>query len=358
MDDGTGMGMARWRWIIVPLLIGVASRLFSTALIVGVNAVRAVPAPDPFRIWDGGWYLRIAATGYHADPARYGPSGLPQHDYAFYPAWPAMLRAASEPFGSPSLVGALLANLLFLLAAVLMWRVFHDRIGPRSASLGVALVAFAPPAFVFSLPYTESLFLALAAASLLARRSAWRGPLGAAAMLTRVAGGALVVAAAVEAVLARGAERRAAVAAVIGGGAALVGWVLFVGAISGDPLAAATASSKWVHDGGVAQVLFAATHPTLRRAAWVVLYALVVAGAMLLWRRDRELAVYSLVALVLPMLPGGGLPSMPRYALVAFPAFAMLADRLGRRAGLVLLGAFIAGQVLFARWVVGGSIQP
>ncbi len=73
-------------------------------------------------------------------------------------------------------------------------------------------------------------------------------------------------------------------------------------------------------------------------------------GALLVLRRDRELGVYALVALALGLLPGGFIASMPRYSLVAFPAFAGLAQRLGRRAAQVLVVLFALAQWFFVSW--------
>ena len=61
-----------------------------------------------------------------------------------------------------------LATVLFLAGSVVAWRVMADRLGPRAATAGLALLAFSPAAYAFSLVYAESLFLLLAAASFLA----------------------------------------------------------------------------------------------------------------------------------------------------------------------------------------------
>jgi hypothetical protein len=349
-------GRGGWAWL--PLGIGVASRLVSIAIVGVVNLFARQPAENPFAVWDGWWYLGIARAGYHADPLRFNARGLGEHDFAFYPVWPALIALASAPTGRPDVLAVVLANLLFLAAAVLTWRVLADRFGGRSATLGLALLAFSPPAFVFSLAYGESLFLALASASFLLRRSLWRGAATAAAMLSRVTGLALVAAACVEVVVARGAERRAALAAVVGGVVAFGGWWLFVAWLTGDPLGYAKATPAFVADGGLGHVGRAFREPTLQQAAWLAFYATMLAGAVLAVRRDRELGIYALAVLALPMLPGGAIQSMPRYAMLAFPAFGALAAALGPRRGLVILGVFAAAQVVFAAWVIPRGVAP
>ena len=344
----------RWRWVLVPLAVAIASRVFSLA-VIGIQAARGDSLAQVFTKSDAGWYLGIAADGYHADPLRFSPGGGPQHDFAFYPAWPLLLRVLPGP---TEIAGAILANLLFLVAAVLVWRLFADRFGRRDATVGTALLAFAPAAYVFSLPYTESLFVLLAAASFLLHRSLWRGPVGAATVLTRVAGGAIAASALLEAILVRGRERRAAIAAVVGAGLGLLAWLGYVAILTGDPLGYAQGTPNWMANGGFAGVVQAFTKPTVERLTFLAAYGLVVVGAVLLVRRDRELAVYSLVAVALPMLPGGSLGSFPRYALVAFPAFAMLAGRLGPRWGWALVAGFAVLQAILAGWVFDGGFHP
>jgi hypothetical protein len=50
---------------------------------------------------------------------------------------------------------------------------------------------------------------------------------------------------------------------------------------------------------------------------------------------------------------------MPRYALAAFPAFAGIADRLGRRGTRALVVVFALGQWWFVSWAfTGPGAQP
>ncbi len=82
-----------------------------------------------------------------------------------------------------------LANLLFIAAAVLAWRLLAERFDPDLATGAVALFAFSPSACVFSLAYSEPLFLLLAAAYFLSRTHPLRcGLLAALAMAPASAG--------------------------------------------------------------------------------------------------------------------------------------------------------------------------
>ena len=77
-----------------------------------------------------------------------------------------------------------------------------------------------------------------------------------------------------------------------------------------------------------------------------------VAASLYLLRRDAELAVYSIAALGMSIV-GAPAPSMPRHALVAFPAFAAVGDRLGPRWTAVLTVAFAVMQIWFASAAFG-----
>ncbi len=344
---------ARWRWIALPAGIAIASRVFSVLLIAVADRLNAVPHPNPFVIWDARWYLSIAERGYHSTSIQATASGAGRLDIAFFPAWPSLIRLSTLGFLPDGVTSVVLANLLFILAAVLLWRMLADRLDPRVATGAIALLAFSPPAYVFSMAYSESLFLVIAALYFLSRASSlWRGPLAGLAILTRIAGAALVVSAAVQVVRTHGPERRAAVVGVIGGVVGFAAWWVFLAFVMHDPLGFMKGSPSWAPHPGFVVIASAIHHPTVRGIAWLSFVAVMFVGAALVARRDRELGIYALAALALAVLPGGVLNSMPRYALAAFPAFAGLAGRLGRRGTIVLLVIFVIGQCVLARWAV------
>jgi hypothetical protein len=348
---------ARMRWVLLPAAIGVASRFYSIALVLLVNQVSRRRGPDPLGVWDGGWYARIASTGYHAQPLGYHPTtGAAWHDFAFFPSWPGLIRLGSSvasPLGAPEItVGVILANILFVLAAIVIWRVLADRLGPTTATAGTALLAFAPPAYVFSMAYSESLFALLAAMSFLAVRSLWRGPIGLAASLTRALGLAIVVSAALEVLLSHGRTRRAAVAAVIGGALGFAAWWTYVAILTGNPMGYLEGTPGWTADPGLGQFVHVFTKPSFQQAAWVAYLVVVVISAVLLVRRERELGVFVIATLAIGLLTWTAMHSMPRYTLAAFPVFAGLGARLNRRGVVIMVVLFALGQVLFTAWTI------
>ncbi len=108
------------------------------------------PKPDwPFLFhgWDSAWYIRIAKTGY-SYPA-----------YAFFPAYPFLIRLASgltdeyfmSSFGVSFALGVLAIPMFQLLAEHYMSK--------NEAAVAALLFALFPPIFFFtSIAYTESLF--------------------------------------------------------------------------------------------------------------------------------------------------------------------------------------------------------
>jgi hypothetical protein len=117
--------------------------------------------------WDGVWYSEIAAEGY---------GGSAPASTAFFPLYPLLMRAFAELFGGPlsldalSVGGVLISLLALPFALFFVYRIAEDGWGTRVAKVTVLTLAFFPTTFFFNAAYTESLFLALSAASLWAAR--------------------------------------------------------------------------------------------------------------------------------------------------------------------------------------------
>jgi hypothetical protein len=149
-------------------------------------------ALGPLVRWDAHYYLGIATDGYRPDVEALRGAR------AFFPAYPLLVRALG---GFASTGAATLAAILVSLAALaaglrLLRRLAAIELGPRTADATVLLLAFAPVAFFFSAPYTESLFLLLSAGAFLAARTGRWAIAGAAAGLasgTRPTGALLIV---------------------------------------------------------------------------------------------------------------------------------------------------------------------
>lgn len=174
--------------------------------------------------WDAQWMLRIAEHGYAgftytSDPTE--PTIL--RSVAFFPGYPTVVRVVAAPltiFGvdDATLIAAVLTSAAasLLLAwgtavfALAIWTRATGREAGLAASIAVSVVAAAvvfgaPMGIVYWMPYSESLFTALALWALVAMirdRSDVAGVLVLAAGLTRLTGAALVATLAVTAAVA------------------------------------------------------------------------------------------------------------------------------------------------------------
>jgi len=353
VSDVRALAARRWPWFAVPVAIAVASRVYSSVVLGVLASLPGMRGGLP-GVWDAAWYIRIAEGGYHGGVVHGG------HDFAFFPSWPLLVKVASLGVLPLDVTGAVVANILFVVAAALIWRVLAERLGDAAATGGIALLAFAPPAYVFSLPYSEPLFLLASAAYFLAGpESRWRLPLAALTMLTRIAGAAVVASALTRAATSHGRARWAALAAAAAGCLAFAIWWGFIALLTRQFTGFLHGSPSWAHaDSGLARIVAAVRQPSVARLAWLAFLGIVGLGAIRLLPIDRELAVFSIVALALALLPGGTVNSMPRYALSAFPAFAglaLLAQRLDRRLVLALAVAFALAQIAFAAWIMAAA---
>ncbi|MEA2352362.1 MAG: hypothetical protein QOJ14_776 [Thermoleophilaceae bacterium] len=142
--------------------------------------------------WDAKWYLRIAQHGYQPDLESI------RGERAFFPVYPLLVRGLGGFAGAGAAVVAAIAVSLAAFAAGLrlLHRLAALDLGPRGADATVLLLAFAPAAYFFSAPYTESLFLLVTVGAFLAARQGRWALAGIAAALasgTRPTGALLVV---------------------------------------------------------------------------------------------------------------------------------------------------------------------
>ena len=135
--------------------------------------------------WDSVWYLQIAHDGYRsAIEAR------------FFPLYPLLIRAVSLLTGSMVVAGVLISLVALFIGLEVIRRLTELELGRLPAQATVRLIAFGPMALFLSAIYSESLFIALSAATFYAARRgrwAWAGVLGGLAGMTRIGGFLLVV---------------------------------------------------------------------------------------------------------------------------------------------------------------------
>ena len=316
---------------------------------------------------DALWFLRIATTGY----ARADGSA------AFFPLYPLLVRAVSWIVGGhPLLAATLVSNLAFFGSLLVLYELTVRELSEAVARRTIVYLAVFPTAFFFFAPYSESTFLLLVLVAFRqARRDRWAtaAAAGALAALTRSIGVVLapaLIVMAFEQHRAHGGPlwpRVTAGAAVLLGPLAYLGWW---GVAHGESLAPLQAQANWQRE---ASSPLSTVWRAVRMAFgglgvqdpgyWIidvlVVGVVIVAVMAGLRRLPASYVIYSLASLLIPLsypFPSRPLLSMPRFVVVIFPAFWVMADAAERRRipHTAIVAASAAGYgllaVLFMNW--------
>ena len=323
------------------------------------NGAAAAAAHNGLLGFDAGWYRSIAVSGY----------GFARPSLRFFPLYPLVDRFVSDATRLP--IGAtllLVSNASAFVGAMLVHRVAARELGDdATARRAVWLICLAPPAYVFVMGYSESLFVVLAIATFLCIRSdrwAWAGLWGFLAATERPIGVLLFLPVAIEGARtwpgAGGVGRLARVTAVVAPIAGLVTYLSWVAAtyggflspirlqrygvarsISGDPFVNAFRDARAGLEG---------SHiGTALHLPWIVL---ALALCVVAWRcLPTSYGVFA-IAVVVAGLLGANFASFERYALSAFPltiaAATLLQSRRVRIPVFVLCGVGLLGYGLLA----------
>lgn len=316
---------------------------------------------------DALWFLRIATTGY----ARADGSA------AFFPLFPLLVRAVSWVVGGhPLLAATLVSNLAFFGSLLVLYDLTVREFSVAVARRTIVYLAVFPTAFFFFAPYSESAFLLLTLIAFRqARRDRWASAAlaGALAALTRSIGVVLAPALIVMAFEQRRAHGGRLWIRVAGGAAVLLGPLAYLGwwgVAHGEALAPIHAQANW-------QRQLSSPLSTLWRAIqmafgglgvqdpgyWIidvlVVGVVIVAVVAGLRRLPLPYLVYSIGSILIPLsypFPSRPLLSMPRFVVVIFPAFWVMADAVERRriSHTAIVTGFAMGYgllaVLFMNW--------
>ena len=135
-------------------------------IVLAAMAPRLGRVPSLLTKWDGQWYLGVAGHGYDT-ALTYRPSGgLVNTNIVFFPLYPLLIAGLGLALGA--VAAALLISLLAGIAAAIALRAIGEELYDRRTGLLLAaLWAAVPTAVVESMAYTESLYTALAAFTVL-----------------------------------------------------------------------------------------------------------------------------------------------------------------------------------------------
>ena len=314
--------------------------------------------PIPWANFDGVHYLSIAKNGYY------------QFQQAFFPLYPLLIRFLGKLLGGNLvLAGMLISNLSLLGALVLFWKLLETRqIKDKTKKWVIVFFLFFPTSFFFGSLYTESLFLALVlGAFLTARKRKWwlAGILGALASATKLIGIFLLLAFLWKWFKKnKGNKNRRAkiwnlrfetwdlfknwkleiknLSAIFLVFLGLLSYMTFLGKTVGDPFFFIHAQSAFGAERSGGKIILLPqvywryfkifiTVSWYNYDLWIALLEFIILNFILLllwlgWRRKlpKSWLLFSLLTVLGPTLTGS-LSSIPRYVLVAFPIFIVIA---------------------------------
>lgn len=321
--------------------------------------------------WDAVHYLDIATQGYQGT------------DMAFFPLYPFLIRIVGTLAGSHLIAGLLISNACFFFGLLYLYKLLEHEFDRPVARRAIFYISIFPSAVFFSAVYTESLFFMLTVASFYYLRGhRWwiAGAFGFFAALTRVEGVLLAVPFAIEwltvywSTIKRYAtvkrtDRVRAFTSLAAGALIPLGlgiYMAYLWILRADPLYFSHVQIHWnrhlaapwvsvinsfhkmlAHGAGGDAI----ANQSLELAFTFLMIAVLIGG----WHRLRPPYIAYMALSILVPMSTSNLMSMPRFALVLFPMFAILA-RWGERTwvnnvilafSLPLLGLF---TVLFTNW--------
>lgn len=306
--------------------------------------------------WDALWFERIATSGYGAGDAT----------AAFFPAYPLAVGAVTRVTRlSATLAGLLVSNGAFLGALIVLYALTTLEHSVALAKRTVILTAFLPTSFFFLAPYSESLFLLFTVLTFwLARRDRWlaAGIAGAFAAATRSIGLVLLPALAIEAFSRRSDRRdllrRLGAAVLVAAGPLAYGasWLL----MNGNAFEPFAAQTRWHRTLEVPVVTLGRGFSLAiegvgapRGIYWTVDFLFAAAALLILgtgWRKLRgSYLAFAGLSLLVPLcypFPPRPLLSFPRFVIVVFPLYWLIASMARTRAAFALtVAAGFAGSV-------------
>ncbi|HEY0171166.1 MAG TPA: glycosyltransferase family 39 protein [Pyrinomonadaceae bacterium] len=285
--------------------------------------------------WDAPHYLDIARMGYVSE-------GVEARWIVFYPLYPWLVRAAAFVLGDELLGAFFVSGAASIAAGLLLYGLARVDESEEVARVSVFYMLIFPTAYFLHIGYTESLFIALALGAFLAARSRrWRvvGLLGCLAALTRVNGLLLIPALAFEAWEEYRASGRRVRAAWLWTLSPLAGFgvYLFINWwVHGDPRAFLNAQGAfwfksitwlWVGIQAAWEATWGRAPSESRMVGWQELFFVLLGLGLTAWAWLRLRTSYAvwMTCNWLLWTSTKFVLSVPRYTLVLFPAFILLA---------------------------------
>lgn len=280
---------------------------------------------DNLSNWDGGHYLGIARAGYSE-----------KFQYAFFPLYPLLIKVVASLTQNFLLAGVLISVISSFLGVQLLYRLAVENFDKKIAEKAVLALLFFPTSFFLLAVYSEGLFFFLAVLTFYLQRKNkffWATIAAALVSATRLVGLAVVVGFWIEVYLMQGVNRKNwfILFAPLG----FVIYSVFLYRQTGDPFYFIVAENHWqraltspvVGFWETLKLIFASGINALNFNNLLDLI-FAVFGLGLAIRAFRFLspafAFYSLLSVGLPLFTPT-LSSMPRFLIVVFPIFILMA---------------------------------
>jgi hypothetical protein len=317
------------------------------------------PLLDVWGRWDAVHYLNIASQGYQGT------------DMAFFPLYPVLIRILGRLVGDHLVAGILISNASFFFGLLYLYKLLEHEYDRSVARRAIFYVSIFPSAVFFSAVYTESLFFMLTVASFYYMRShRWwfAGAIGLLAAMTRVEGILLIVPFFIEWYSQYKPKLSAHVAQLVPGGLIPLGlfaYMAYLWVLVGDPLYFSHVQIHWDRHfalpwvsiiNAFAKIAHATTGQAIANQALELAFTALMIGVLIGgWKQLRPSYIAYMGLSILVPMSTSSLMSMPRFALVLFPMYAILArdgekpwvNNLIVASFLPLLGLF---TVLYTNW--------
>jgi Gpi18-like mannosyltransferase len=301
--------------------------------------------------------------------------------YFYFPFYPLLTWLVAQFTGGGFLSlassGLIVSNASFLVALFGLWKLLGMDKKKNIRNIVILLLLVFPTSFYFGSFYTESLFLALVVWSFyLARKKRWilAGVLGAFAGATRLVGLALIPALFIEMLLQRKESGKQNLSKPIAGllivPLGILAYMYFLKVKTGDPLEFFHAVGIFGQQRSTQMVLlpqvfyryFVKILPNINYLYFPIVFvtyleiitALVFLGLVVasFFKLRASYAIYFAVGYLIPTL-SGSFSSLPRYVLVLFPAFILLADYISKKSKVL---QFFVFSILFICLIIATSL--
>jgi len=331
-----------------------------------------------FGNFDGVHYLRIAQNGYFAE-----------YTQAFLPLYPIIIRILNFfPKGNLDLnlytdpsyfyTGLILSVLFFIGALYFVYKLWEEQYGKKIANLAVLLLLSFPTAFYFGAIYSEALFLLLAVLVFWFSKKEkffMAGVIAALASATKILGVLLFVFLAIEVWSKYKGKKKSLTGkfwwdliGVLISPLGIIGYMYYLYRVFANPIYFMTAQSAF--GTGKANIPIVLFPQVIYRYIRILLN--VTPSSIAFWNASLELGItlilivgiiwsfrkikfsywiFVTLAILLPTL-SGSLTSMPRYVLLAFPLFPLIA-KFKRVSKYIIMAQIALQTVLLAMFIRG-----